>query len=462
MLSGILAVCILSQAVGDSGASKVVPLINLGHLDHLGERIVIDGIPMLITHTYSEYPDYQWVEAKGEGIACVDDVARSVLVYLKHYELTGDQECLDKAKEALNFVMYMSQEDGESYNFIYDDYSINTEGRTSRKAFGFWAVRGLRALCYGYKIFRALDQDYADQLREHIEPTFTPLERFLNRYGEYRSVAGIRIPCWLVSEGGDATSEVVLALLDYWGTHPSPHVEEMIRKFATALAEYQEGGVDRFPYGAHLSWQNCWHAWGNGQTQALARAGRAFDEADWVASARAEADNFYVYLIWKDFLSSCELSAHREPTLDRFPQISYGIRPMVSGLMELCETTGENKYAKLAGLTASWLRGNNPLGQAMYSSETGRGYDGINNSSEMNSNSGAESTIEALLTLFAIANHPVAEEYFQYRAVESPDEEFRVYQGSGGERMAVGKDRRSDRPDIFEGDALDDALLGPE
>jgi hypothetical protein len=460
VLSGILAVWILFQSVGGSGTSKVVPLINLHHLDYLGEEVEIDGIPMLITHVYSEYPDYQWVQASGEGIACVDDVARSVLVYLKHYQLTGDQKRLDKAKKALNFVMYMLQEDGESYNFIYDDHTINTSGRTSQKAFSFWAVRGLRALCYGHRLFCTVDQDYADTLRKHIELTFTPLNRFLKRYGEYYSVAGIRIPAWLVSEGGDATSEVVLALLDYWTVNPTPRVEEMIRKFARALAEYQEGGLARFPYGAHLSWRNYWHAWGNAQTQALARAGRVFDEPRWTASAKAEADNFYVYLICEDFLSSCELSAHQEPTTERFPQISYGIRPMVSGLMELCETTGVDKYAKLAGLTASWLRGNNPVGQAMYSSETGRGYDGINSPTEINRNSGAESTIEALLTLFAIANHPLAEKYFYYRSVEQPKRRFRTYEGPEGERIAVGKDRPDSNFGIFEGDALE-ALLAP-
>ncbi|MFP3339295.1 hypothetical protein R0J91_15065, partial [Micrococcus sp. SIMBA_131] len=43
--------------------------INLSHLDSLNEAITIDGTDMLITHIYSEYPDYEWVDASGEGIA---------------------------------------------------------------------------------------------------------------------------------------------------------------------------------------------------------------------------------------------------------------------------------------------------------------------------------------------------------------------------------------------------------
>jgi len=409
---------------------------------------------LLITHIYSEYPDYQWVQAEGEGITCVDDVSRAVLVYLKYYEMVGDPEYLDKAMEALNFVMHMEQADGKFYNFIYDNHTINTEGKTSEKTFSFWSVRGLRALCYAYKLFSAIDQNYADRLKAHIELTFVPLNEFLRSYGQHLLVAGTRIPAWSVSEVGDATFEVVLALLDYWSVSPTLQVEDMIRKFVQALAEYQEVESDRFYNGVFLSWKNYWHAWGNAQTQALARAGRIFEEEEWIASARAEADNFYIYLIWDNFLQGFELSVNQEPRVDRFPQISYGIRPMVSGLVELFETTGEDKYARLAGLTASWLKGNNPAGEIMYDPETGRGYDGINSPTEINRNSGAESTIEALLTLFAVADHAMAEKYFYYRSEKTLEGGFRLFLGPEGERIAVGRDSTESKMGIFEGDVL--------
>lgn len=439
---GVCLIWLLSQlspGVRGSEASEVVKLINLDHLDHLTENIEIAGIPMLITHVYSEYPDYQWVKASGEGIACVDDVARCVLVYLKYYEQFGIQEYLDRAKQALNFVMYMEQEDGEFYNFIFHDYTVNKSGETSRKGFSFWATRALRALCYGYKLFSTIDQDYAESLKIHAELTFRPLNEILEDYGKYSSVYGIRVPAWLVCEGGDATSEVVLALLDYWEVNPTGQVEEMIRKFSRALADYREGGLDQFPYGAHLSWRNHWHAWGNGQTHALARAGRLFDEARWAASAQEEAENFYVYLIGNGLLSGFELSVHGDHRITRFPQISYGIRPMVSGLVELFMATKEERYAQLAGLTASWLCGSNAASQPMYSPETGRCYDGINGPTEVNWNSGAESTIEALLTLFAITDCPPAEAYYHYRLVNGPETGIRIYEGPEGDRVVVGR-----------------------
>lgn len=461
--STLLVICvagILADCAGTKEKGEITSLINLQHLDYLNEDVVVAGIPMIITHIYSEYPDYQWVDAHGEGIACVDDVARSVLVYLMHYERFGDKGSLDKARKALNFVMYMEQEDGEFYNFVFNDHTINTKGHTSRKSFSFWAVRGLRALCYGYKVFSTIDDTYADSLHRHIDRTFTPLKGFLKHYGNYSFAEGVKIPGWLVAEGGDATSEVILALLDYWSVRPDPEVGEMIRMFAQAIAEYQQGEFDRFPYGAHLSWKNYWHAWGNGQAQALARAGRVFEETEWIASAQAEADNFYIQLISENFLHSFELSVRGEPKIDRFPQISYGIRPMVSGLIELWETTGDEKYAKLAGLVASWLRGNNPTRRAMYCPETGRGYDGINTPTDINLNAGAESTIEALMTLLTIANHPVAETYYYYESLEAI-KGFRIYESQEEERVAVGRDRLGKKIGVFEGDALND-LLGPE
>ncbi len=84
------------------------------------------------------------------------------------------------------------------------------------------------------------------------------------------------------------------------------------------------------------------------------------------------------------------------------PQIAYGIRPMVFACMKAYEVTGDTKYKTRANQLATWFSGQNPAHAAMYDPATGRGYDGISNSNQINRNSGAESTIEALLTMQAI------------------------------------------------------------
>ena len=79
-------------------------IINFDHLNHLTETITLNGEPCDIIHIYSEYPDYQWIDAAEEGIACVDDVARAAVVYLKYYETTGIDSILVKAKRLINFI----------------------------------------------------------------------------------------------------------------------------------------------------------------------------------------------------------------------------------------------------------------------------------------------------------------------------------------------------------------------
>ena len=93
-------------------------LINLDHLRFLTEPVTFGDQNVAIVHIYSEYPEYEWVDAAGEGIAAVDDVARAALVYLAYYEQTGDSRALDQARLCLDFVRYMQTEDGWFYNFV--------------------------------------------------------------------------------------------------------------------------------------------------------------------------------------------------------------------------------------------------------------------------------------------------------------------------------------------------------
>jgi len=424
--------------------------INFQHLENLSEVIHIVGTPMLITHIYSEYPEYGWVEAKDEGVTCVDDVSRAAIVYLRHYELFGDSLSLGKARMALNFVLYMGQNDGQFYNFIYRDHSINTEGRTSKKSFNFWAVRGLRALCYGYRIFHVIDPSYAKGLREKIKPTFNQINGFLKYYGEYEYYNGVKSPRWLIV-GGDRTAETILALLDYYTVHPDDEIKVMIEKLADGLVQFQMSDPNSKLFGMHYSWRNIWHAWGNSEVEALAKAARVFSSSSYLESAKREADNFYLFLISRNFLHSIKMHEGKELIINAFPQISYGIRPMVSGLKELYIATEDDKYAKLAGLVASWLEGNNQAGEVMYDLKTGRGFDGINNKEEINRNSGAESTIEALMIIMDITDNPTSLKYFYYNLKETNEKgNYSIYRDVSGKEIKIGWEKELRAWNIFE------------
>src|SRR5690606_29855375 len=147
--------------------------------------------PMAIVHIYSEYPEYEWVDAAGEGLSAVDDVARAAVVYLWQYERTGDPELLELARRCLNFVLYMQVEDGEFYNFVYDaEGTINQRGSTSFKSLGWWAMRGLWALGEGVRVFDAADSDYAGQLADAYLKTEAALAATQTNYGDFNDVHG--------------------------------------------------------------------------------------------------------------------------------------------------------------------------------------------------------------------------------------------------------------------------------
>ena len=138
-------------------------LVNLDHLRFLTEPMMIDGREMALVHIYSEYPDYEWTDAAGEGISALDDVARAAIVYLWQYERRANPDDLESARRCLEFVRYMQTDDGQFYNFVLNrDDKINTTGNTSYKDLGWWAMRGLWALGEGVRVFDKVDSAYAD------------------------------------------------------------------------------------------------------------------------------------------------------------------------------------------------------------------------------------------------------------------------------------------------------------
>jgi len=378
-------------------------IVNLDHLDYLCEDVVVEGDSVTIVHIYANYPDYAWLDAGDEGIACVDDAARAAVVYLRYYELTENGSALERARNLLNFLLVMQADDGEFNNFINKDFTINRSGRTSLKSFNFWAARGYWALAYGYRVFLEKDRDYALKLKTRFLKCKGPLRKLMDHYEEYRQVEGRDYPAWLLNEcGSDATSEFLLGLGHYFQVEDDAELRTMASKLVEGVLAMQLDEEDAYQ-GAFLSWLNIWHAYANCQTQALAVLGPLLDEESWLAAAEEEARAFYPRLIDEGFMYSFIINKNVE--INRFSQIAYGIRPVVVGLIMLYNATGNEEYAVNAGLLAAWFFGRNPPRMEMYDINSGRCFDGIDSNTKVNMNSGAESTIEALMSLLEVASH---------------------------------------------------------
>jgi len=441
----------------DTAHTTHPPAVNFAHLEHLMERIRLGSDSVTIVHIYANYPDYHWVsaaESGPEGVACVDDAARAALLFMRDWEVRGDRASLARARGLLAFVGAMQAPDGEMYNFILSDHSINRDGKTSFKSFGWWAVRGLAAMAKGAVVFGRKDPAYARALIERVRRMLPHVDSLMAGYGECTTVRGFRVPRWLLyGSGADVTSELVLGLLDYRKATRDTSRDTAVRRLAEGIEIMQDGDSLHPPYGLHRSWETVWHMWGNAQTEALAAAGVLLHDRRALASAEREALGWYARLLMDGFLKELDVAGASPPA--EFEQIAYGVRPMALGLLNLYEATHRKEYLVMAGLAASWLTGNNAARRPMYDPATGRCLDGIRDSVTLNMNSGAESTIEALATLLEVRRYPGAAAYLGCTRIASGSLDgvaYALFRSRAGAEATLTRDGATGRFTVFTGE----------
>jgi len=286
------------------------------------------------------------------------------------------------------------------------------------------------------------------------------LKHLLKRYPETIEFRGRTLPTWLINGcAADATSELLLGLAALNQAQPSMDLQNMISRFAEGLALMRYGSMNQFPFGVHASCQDCWHGWGNSQTQALAESGI-------IISAKLEADHFYPRLLIEGWLHSImfdDLHAIQE-----YERIAYGVRCVAVGLIRLYEQTGDKKYAIMAGLAASWFTGNNNASKPMYNADTGWGYDGLESDDNVNRNAGAESTIEALYSILEIEQNDLSRSWLHAANEEmiridknGCDYLYRIFHintGTSPHRAAVVMNLTQETSQVLEGEELETFL----
>ncbi|MDQ2942824.1 MAG: hypothetical protein M3R21_04040, partial [Candidatus Dormibacteraeota bacterium] len=260
-------------------------LINPAHLDFLTEPIEVGGRPMAIVHIYSEAPAYRWVDASGEGITAVDDIARAVLVYLDLGNRDGGGPALERARLLLETVMYLQTADGQYYNFLRDRAgTINTDGPTSYADWGWWAARGQRALARGYAAFRTVDPAFAARLRSAYEKGEAALDQALTETAATESsLHGVRQPAGLIKGGTDVSSLALVGLAEWYQVEPNDTTRRIAFRIGQAVSESRAGDGLTYPFGLRPSTTSStafWHAWGGHSVEALALAGQTFERAD--------------------------------------------------------------------------------------------------------------------------------------------------------------------------------------
>jgi len=284
-----------------------------------------------------------------EGVACVDDASRALILLCDVWNATAMPRMREWAVGLLDFLLYMQLEDGRFVNFIADWSGVRNEiGVTSFPGGNFWHARGVRALA---RATVSLDDQRAR----------AGLELGLEHIRAERDVPP------------DIRSIHVLTALELLRAGQFPELRADLPIWCDEIAACKRDGVlfdnpdETVP-----------HLWGHQQEGVLAEAGDFLERDDLIAVARESALAYLAPQIDSGFD-------------DRTVQ-PYGVASAIYAVERLRAVTNDPRFNDLWLMARAWFDGRNPARSAVYDREEGRVYDGIDEG-VLNVHSGAESNV---------------------------------------------------------------------
>ncbi|WP_382308730.1 hypothetical protein [Herbiconiux sp. UC225_62] len=484
----------LASSPASASPSAAGALTNTAHLDFLLDEVSPAAVPghssyrldtepaLTLPWTYADARDGGTFERVGggpldpatgdygQGAFNSDDVARTAVVYLRHWQQTGDDASRQKAYEVLRALAYFQTTEGPDAGnvvlWMQPDGELNPSAEPvelpdpSDSAESYWLARSLWALGEGFAAFRDVDPEFAAFLQERLQLGVAAVDReVLDAYGQYAVADGVSVPAWLIVDGADATAEAVLGLAAYTAAAPDDTaVRDSLAKLAEGVAAMARTTTD--PNGPGAGARSGESADGSAASEATsdetdaadgdhaaagsftasgARHGSGGAAGSWPYGAILPwAESRSMWHAWSSQMSGALArasvaldddtllqpavteSARFAPTLltaggpDNawYPsptervQLAYGADSRLQNLLATSEAAGLPGLADLAGIQAAWFFGLNPAATPMYDPATGVTYDGIQPDGSINRNSGAESTIHGLLSMLALDAHP--------------------------------------------------------
>jgi hypothetical protein len=420
------------------------PLTNLGHLNFLLAEV---PLPVTPGHTTYEMADNPVVEAPwtyadqnddgsyarigggdldpatgyySQGAFNADDTSRAAVVYLRHWQQTGDAASREHALQTLRSLAYLQTTEGPNAGNVVlwqqVDGTLNPSAEPvelpdpSDSAESYWLARTVWALGEGYAAFADDDPEFAAFLEDRLDLSLEALTRqSLGEYGTYDIADGDEVPGWLIADGADASAEAVLGLAAYVGAQPTAATADLARTALTQLSEgiaamsTVEGASGDWPFGAIMPWTHSpslWHAWGGLAPAAVATASVALGDPSLLPAAVQDTAQFTPQL-----LAAGGPDNAWSPTPGE-AQIAYGVDSRLQSLVATADAADAPGLLNIAAITAGWYFGANRSGQPAYNPATGTTIDGIERDGRVNTNSGAESTIHALLSMLVLDANP--------------------------------------------------------
>jgi hypothetical protein len=293
-------------------------------------------------------------ESGVEGVACVDDAARAIVLLCALWEATELPWVRTWCDGLLDFLAWMQDADGRWLNFVTGwDGTRNRNGATSFAGGAFWQARALQAAARAAIV---LGDARAGAMLD-------------------RGMSWMRAPA-----PPDVRALHVLTAVDLLRAGRVPRMRDHLTGWIDQMLTCTRDGMlmDAPDDTARP------HLWGHLQEAALADAGALLGRDDVVAAARRSAD-----LVFRDVITTGFDLPRVQP---------YDVASAIEVMDRLHAVTGSAEYADLAASARGWFDGRNPAGRPVYDPSTGRVADGIDEG-RVNANSGAEANVVAAQAL---------------------------------------------------------------
>ncbi|GAC1613945.1 MAG: hypothetical protein NVS9B1_22950 [Candidatus Dormibacteraceae bacterium] len=329
----------------------------LRQLARLTRRVPAAGPKALAIAVYSgsQGRPFGARESGVEGVACVDDAARGLVLLSRLWVRTGNHELRRWAMGLLDFILWMHDGDGRWLNFIYDwEGTRNQDGLTSAPGANFWQARAIEALTVAVLLF---------------DP---PAARSVLQSGFAAAAAS--------SPPADVRSLHAGAALELLRFEPDPWLTTELGRWCDEIAGCTSDGM--LMNSPDERGQP--HLWGHTQEGVLIQAARSLGRGDLEVIARTSAG-----AVFGEAIASGFDLPHVQP---------YDVQSAVQVMSRLHSETGDEGFGRGARRAREWFSGRNPARLPVYMRDAGRVADGVDDGT-VNEHSGAEANIAAGLAL---------------------------------------------------------------
>lgn len=335
----------------------------------LSQRVGNTEAVALAVYRNKQGADIVAQERGPEGVACIDDAARALLLWCDVWERTHLPIASAWIDALLAFCYLQQTPDGRFLNFIVDwTGTPNRIGPTSRPdASSFWQARGAQALA---RVWRVRGDKKAGT-RYQQAATWFDKDSVPSDVRCLHILAALDANAALTKHAHTDTDGAVTSL-------SAGHTSAQMAAWCEELLEQRSGPVLLDSPDASAP-----HLWGHIQEGVLALASGALDRPDLLAVACASADAYLLPLV---------RSRYDLPLVQ-----PYGVGCAVFSLEQLYHITGQQRYMAAALASKQWFLGYNHTGAVVYDLEHGVVYDGLD-TGRKSTNSGAESNIVGAAT----------------------------------------------------------------